>query len=96
MAPTPDDVAPDDATASDAAPGAPARQGSGSSRSAFLPIGLTFLVLGLIGFAADGMRTSSFAFLPVGITFLILGMVSKGDGDEDDAEASGGPDVTPR
>ena len=82
---------PDDATTDDATPGTTARARRGSSRSVFLPVGVTFLVLGLIGFVVDGMRASGFAFLPIGITFLVLGLVVAGDTDDDEDE-----DVTPR
>lgn len=63
----------------------------GGYRSVFLPIGITFFVLGLIGLATQSMRPSGFAFLPIGITFLVLGLVVAGDTDDDEDE-----DVTPR
>ena len=69
----------------------------GGYRSVFLPIGITFFVLGLIGLATQAMRPSGFAFLPIGITFLILGLITRDDeDDEDDGAEPAGPDVTPR
>jgi hypothetical protein len=74
----------------------PARD-RGGYRSVFLPIGITFFVLGLIGLASQSMRPSGFAFLPIGITFLILGLITRDDeADEDDGAEPAGPDVTPR
>ncbi|GIG34748.1 DUF3784 domain-containing protein [Cellulomonas pakistanensis] len=78
------------------------------NRAAFFPIGLVFLVLGLMGFANDSMRYASFAFLPVGVVFLILAAQGRSGGAEDAAPAAEppgsqpgpgpaeGPDVTPR
>lgn len=69
----------------------------GGYRSVFLPIGITFFVLGLIGLASQSMRPSGFAFLPIGITFLILGLITRDDeADDDDVPEPAGPDVTPR
>lgn len=77
------------------------------NRTALLPVGLVFLVVGLTGLTNDSMRYASLAFLPVGVVFLILAAQGRPGGDEDaaataerpGAEPGGsaeGPDVTPR
>lgn len=66
-----------------------ARKPGGNANAAFLPIGITFLVLGLGGLANESMRSSAYAFLPVGIVFLVLSLRSS-DEDED-AEPTAAP-----
>lgn len=68
---------------------------------AFLPIGLTFFVLGLTGLSNDSMRGTSSAFLPIGIVFILLSLRSRTrnptGGAETPPEAEPPrPDVTPR
>ncbi len=70
-----------------------AEEDASNPNAAFLPIGITFLVLGLGGLANDSMRGPAFAFLPVGIVFIVLSIRSAvpGSGGASAQEASPGP-----
>jgi|GEM_PF-6322357 len=68
-----------------------ARKPGGNANAAFLPIGITFLVLGLGGLANESMRSSAYAFLPVGIVFLVLSLRSSDDDEDEDAEPTAAP-----
>lgn len=68
------------------------------TRWAFLPIGVTFMVLGI----SQGLTGSGTAFFVIGIAFLALASAGpalrrgrgRGHGDGD-GDASGGPDPAP-
>lgn len=69
------------------------------SASAFVPIGVTFLAVGLAMLASEATRPTAWAFLPLGFTFFILGMTANARHSEDapgeapeDGEASSDAD----
>lgn len=65
------------------------------SASAFLPIGITFLAVGIAFLANEDTRPTAWAFLPLGFTFFFLGMNANGRRRESGPDGAPDHDAAP-
>ena len=60
----------------------------GNPNRAFLPIGITFVAVGISFLFSPSMATVGWTFLPVGVVFLLLGLTPRPKATAEEGDAS--------